>query len=521
MKNVAPKDDVEQPPAKVDAVGKVESYGIEYIPDEDRHSRPRNLLWILFGGSMTFGIIVIGWIPVSLGLGWWASASAIVVGSAIGATLMAPMGLLGLRSGSNNPVASGAHFGALGRMIGSALGITADIVFAALCIWAAGEVLARSVVRIFSVESETMTIALLVLAYTLVAVVMTIIAVMGHANMVSFTKWMVPTAGAMMILYVFVAAPKFDPGYAGGDYVLGSFWPTWFLGMLACAGTVNSYGPYVGDWTRHISTTKYPPKHSVAAAWIGGFFGMGGAFLFGAYTAVTFKDPLGAYATEFANNVPFWYLFFALYLAFIPGTAQAVINIYNMGLDFSSVVPRLSRVRATIYLSIVSTLLVFVGAFYQELSAIVSSYLAILIVLGAPWSIINLIGYFNNRGYYDPDSLQVYNRGQMGGRYWSSVGLNHRAVIAWVAAVVVGMFFINTGWYVGPGAELFNGADMGFVVSTVVGAGVYLAFLKWNPEPAYVFGPKGARIASAPPERYGDFMPIQPMDLSKVRWRIV
>jgi purine-cytosine permease-like protein len=189
-----------------------------------------------------------------------------------------------------------------------------------------------------------------------------------------------------------------------------------------------------------------------------------------------------------------------------------------MGLDFSSVVPRLSRVRATIYLSILSTLLVFVGAFYQELSAIVSSYLAILIVLGAPWSIINLIGYFNNRGYYDSDSLQVYNRGQMGGRYWSSIGLNHRAVIAWVAAVVIGMFFVNTGWYVSPGAELFGGADLGFVVSTLVGGGVYLAFLKWNPEPAYTFGPDGARIASAPPSRYGDFMPIQPMDMSKVRW---
>lgn len=510
----------ESVPTKVDAVGKVESYGIEYIPDEDRHSRPRNLLFILFGGSMTFGIIVIGWVPVSLGLGWWASASAIVVGSAIGATLMAPMALLGLRSGSNNPVASGAHFGALGRMIGSALGITADIVFAALCIWAAGEVLARSVVRIFGIESQTTTVALLIMAYSIVAIVMTVIAVMGHANMVTFTKWMIPTAGTIMIVYLFVAAPNFNPNYAGGDYALGSFWPTWILGMLACAGTVNSYGPYVGDWTRHISTKKFNPRRSVVAAWIGGFFGMGGAFMFGAYTAVTFKDPLNAYATEFANNVPFWFLFFALYLAFIPGTAQAVINIYNMGLDFSSIVPGLSRVRATIYLSIVSTVLVFIGAFYQQLSAIVSSYLAILIVLGAPWSIINLIGYFNNRGYYDPDSLQVYNRGQMGGRYWSSAGLNHRAVIAWLAAVGTGLLFINTGWYAGPGTKFFEGADVGFVVAILVGVTVYLAFLKWNPEPAYVFGPKGARIASAPPERYGDFMPIQEMDMSKARWRI-
>lgn len=506
--------DVPQNTTSADAVGKVERYGIETIPDADRNSRPRNILWILFGGSMTFGIIVIGWIPVSLGLGWWGSFSAIIVGSLIGSTLMAPMTLLGLRSGSNNPVASGAHFGALGRMIGSALGITADIVFAALCIWAAGEVLARSVVRLFGVEGQATTVILLILAYSLVAVVMTLVAVLGHANMVTFTKWMVPTAGSIMILYLFVAASDFDASYAGGEYALGGFWPTWILGMLVCAGTINSYGPYAGDWTRHISPKKYSPRRSVGAAWIGGFFGMGGAFMFGAFTAVTFKNPLNAYATEFANNVPYWFLFFALYLAFVPGTAQAVINIYNMGLDFSSIVPRLSRVRATVYLSALSTVLVFIGAFYRELSEVLSSYLGILIVLGGPWSVINLIGYFNNRGYYYRDSLQVYNRGQMGGRYWSSLGFNHRAVIAWLSAVVIGILFVNTGWYVGPGAELLNGVDLGFVVAVSVGALLYTALLKWNPEPAYTFGPDGARIASAPPERYGDHMPIQEMALS-------
>lgn len=108
----------------------------------------------------------------------------------------------------------------------------------------------------------------------------------------------------------------------------------------------------------------------------------------------------------------------------------------------------------------------------------------------------------------------------MGGRYWSSIGLNHRAVIAWAAAVAVGMLFVNTGWYTGPGAHMLNGADIGFVVSTLVGGTVYFAFLKWNPEPAYIFSDQGARIASAPPERYGGFMPIQEMDMSKVRWRI-
>ena len=493
---------------KVDRVGKIESFGVEHIPNEDRRSRPRNILWILFGGSMTFGIIVIGWIPVALGLGWWESASAIVVGSAIGATLLAPMSLLGLRSGTTNAVTSGAHFGARGRIIGSVLGITADLVFAALTIWAAGEVLARSVIRIFGIDDEVTVLVLLIAAYLLVAIVMTLVAVLGHANMVSFTKWMVPTAGPILVLYLFVASPNFDPNYVGPEYALGSFWPTWFLGMLVCAGTVNSYGPYVGDWSRHISTKKFPVKHTVLATWVGGFFGMGGAFLFGAFTAVTFKDPLASYATEFTNNVPFWFLIFTLYLAFIPGTAQAVINIYNMGLDFSSIFPSLTRVRATIYLSIVATIMVFIGAFYQELSLIVSSYIAILIVLGAPWSVINIIGYFNNRGHYDPDALQVFNRRQIGGIYWSHRGLNPRAIVAWVTAVLVGLLFINTGWYVGIGAQLLGGIDLGLVVSVVVGAAIYGLMLKFYPEPAYVFGPEGARIAAAPPAKYGDPLPI-------------
>lgn len=502
---------------KVDKVGRVESFGIEYIPEEDRRSRPRNILWILFGGSMTFGIIVVGWVPVALGLGWWESVSAIVVGSAIGATLMGPMALLGLRGGSTNPVASGAHWGARGRIIGSVLGISADLVFAALCIWAAGEVLARSVIRILGITDEGVITVLLIAAYLVVAILMTWIAVLGHANMVSFTKWMVPTAGLIMVAYVFIASPNFNPDYVGPEYALGSFLPTWMFGMLACAATVASYGPYVGDWSRHISTKRFKIRDTVIASWVGGFFGMGGAFLFGAYTAVTFQDPLNAYATEFAINVPFWFLFFALYLAFVPGTAQAVINIYDMGLDFGSIVPKLTRVKATIYLSIVATILVLIGAFYQELALIVSSYLAILITLLAPWIIICLIGYWNVRGHYDTEALQVFNQGLTGGVYWSYKGLNLRPFIAWTVAVVVGLLFTNTGWYVGIGAQALGGVDIGFVVSGLIAAVIYASLLKLFPEPNFIFGPDGARIAMASPEQSGQPMPITKLQRNNIK----
>lgn len=488
----------------IDQVGRIENYGVDYIPEDQRFSKPANLLWILFGGSMTFGIIVIGWIPVSLGLGWWPAISAVIVGSIIGSTLLSPMGLFGVRTGTNNPVSSGAHFGAMGRLIGSTLGITADLVFAALCIWAAGEVLAGSAARLFGYQGSILVLNLI--AYTLVAIVMTIVSVLGHANMVAFTKLMVPTAGLIMLVGIFIYLPHFDPNYSGGNYALGSFWPTWILGMVSVAATTQSYGPYVSDWTRHMSPKKYSDRRLMAFTWIGGFFGMGSAYAFGTYTAVTFANPTANYASEIVANSPTWFLLPLLYMALVPGTAQAVINIYNMGLDFSSIFTRFTRVQATVMLAAVSTIFVYIGAFYEQIAVLVSSYLGFLIVLGAPWVIINIIAFINRKGYYDPYHLQVFNRGEIGGRYWFTKGLNPQATISWIVAVLVGVLFVNTGWYVGPGAKLLGGTDIGLFVSVFTAAILYVVLLFVFPEPDYVFGPEGARFKSIDK---GPYMPIR------------
>ena len=106
----------------VDQIGRIEKHGIDYIPIAERHSRPANLVWILVGGSITFSVIVIGWLPITFGLSFAASVTAMVVGCAAGAALLAPMSLFAPRTGTNNPVSSGAHFGVVGRILGSVLG---------------------------------------------------------------------------------------------------------------------------------------------------------------------------------------------------------------------------------------------------------------------------------------------------------------------------------------------------------------------------------------------------------------
>lgn len=321
---------------------------------------------------------------------------------------------------------------------------------------------------------------------------MTIIAVLGHANMVAFQKLMVPTAGLSMVVGVFVFWPQFDAGYAGGELALGSFWPTWITGATVVAATTQSWGPFLGDWARHIPYERYNTRAVVIVTWLSGFFAMGGVYVFGAYTAVAFDNPAASYVAELVANSPYWYLFPILFIGLVAGTAQAIINIYGMGLDFSAIIASLSRVQATLVLAVITTTLVYAGAIFSNLESIINALLGILIIVASPWIIINIVGYFNRKGYYYPDDLQVFNRGEQGGRYWFTRGVNIRAFAAWVLAVIVGLFFANTGFYVGSGVALVNGVDIGFLVSGVLGGFIYFVLLFIVPEPRDAFGPEGA-----------------------------
>jgi Permease for cytosine/purines, uracil, thiamine, allantoin len=60
--------DLKDPADVQDRLTAIEQHGIDYIPDEERASRPSNLFFILFGGSLTFSLIIIGWFPIAFGL---------------------------------------------------------------------------------------------------------------------------------------------------------------------------------------------------------------------------------------------------------------------------------------------------------------------------------------------------------------------------------------------------------------------------------------------------------------------
>ena len=476
-----------------DRLLRIEQYGIGYIPDEERVSRPANLFFILLGGSLTFSLFIIGWFPIAFGLSFGAAVTAIAAGGFVGALLLAPMGLFGPRTGTNNPVSSGALFGVVGRLIGTFLEASASVAFAALSIWTGGDALVAGLDAFFGVEDSD---AARIICYGVLSAIVAVISIYGHNLMVGVQRFMIPTAGVAALIGVAVYAGDFDAGYAGTPdaYALGSFWPTWFLAALIVLATTTSYGPYVGDWSRHISQKRFTDKQVLVAVFLGGLFGMGLPYLWGAYTASAVissgvADTATPYVFGLVDAAPLWFVPFLIYLGLASGTAQAVINTYGTGLDTSSIIPRLNRLQATALACVVATSLVYAGYFWSELIESVATFLSLLAVFSVPWIVTMIIGFVHRRGFFWQDDLQVFNRGERGGRYWFTGGINWRATGPWVLGAATGFFFTNTAWYVGPGTEWTDGTDVGFAVSGLIVAILYPSMLKLFPEPRELFPP--------------------------------
>lgn len=467
-------------PAAVNVAGRaarlIEHHGTDHIPDEERRSSPRNLRAILFGGSMTFSIIVIGAFPIAFGLSWWQAASAIVVGSALGAAFLAPTGLIAPRTGTNNPVSSGAFFGVVGRIIGSILGIVGSLIFAALSVWTGGDALAGVLNRVLSTSESDWVRPL---CYALIALIVTTISVLGHGSMVAAQRLMVPTAGICMIAGLFVFGGHFTASYPGSrEYFLGSIAAAWFLSALICASTIASYGPFTGDWTRHISPTRHNDRVILRTLFVGGLFGLGGPFIWGAFIAVCLvkvgvDDPSSTFVLSLAQSSPAWYVPAVLFLGLGSGTAQAVINTYGTGLDTSSMISRLNRTQATLVACIMATALVYVGHYYAVVVASMSTILTLLITFTAPWIVVICLGHLAVRGNYHVEDLQVFNRGKRGGVYWYTRGVNIAAVAIWLGSSAIGLLFANNVWFTGPGATILGGIDIGFLVSAALAGVLY------------------------------------------------
>ncbi|WAB83040.1 cytosine permease [Microcella daejeonensis] len=480
----------------------VEQRGIDTIPDADRTSTWIDLMRIQFGGANTFATVLLGTFPIALGLSFWQAVAAVVLGLGVGILFLMPMGLFGPRTGTNNAVSSGAFFGVRGRVVGSFLSLLTAIAFYSISVWVGGDALVGGLSRLFGVPDS---IGLRTVIYGLIGLIVIVVVVFGYQFMLLINKTAVIANTILFLLAIVAFATVFDPGYDPGPdaLALGAFWPTFILSALIVMSNPISFGAFLGDWSRYIPAAT--PKRRILAATA---LGQGLTlipFLFGVATATLVAGEID-YVFELIQAAPLWYAVLLMVVAFIGGLSTGSTSLYGTGLDFSSVFPRFTRVTATISIGVAAFLFILLGRLFFDLLAAVNAFVGAIVVTTTPWMIIMAIGFIVRRGAFDRRDLQVFNRGETGGRYWFSAGVNWRGMVAWIGSAVLGLTFANyPPIIVGPFTNVAGGADISLLVAIVSAAVLYLGALFLFPEPKHVFPAEGPRLV---PEKDAPMTPV-------------
>ncbi|MFD0904132.1 purine-cytosine permease family protein [Actinomadura sediminis] len=480
-----------KPPAGAgdpDRFGRVEQAGVEYIPEDRRNSGPLNVFTVFFSGTLAFGVIVFGWLPITYGLSFPAAVTASLAGIALGTLLVAPLGLLGPRTGTSTPVASGAHFGVTGRLIGSVLTLLFALAYAAIAIWTSGDALVAGIDRLFGVPVGDGTRAI---AYGLIAAEIVVVALYGHGTVVGMQRIVLPVVGVLLLAGIPAFLPDFRSAPEGtGTYLLGDFWTTWVFAVVIAIGGPLSYASGMGDYTRRVAR-RHGDRRVLLACGGGLFLGLSLTAAFGAFTASAFGGFTGSYADGMVSLAPDWYVVPILLIALVGGLGQGVMAVYASGLDLGALIPRARRVPSTVLTSAASVALVYLGAVVVDAVDSITAMTIVLNVFAGPWTVVILIGFLRTRRRgYDPLDLQVFNERRSGGRYWFTGGWNLRAVVPFAAGSVFGLLAVETSLFSGPLARLAGGVDLSVLGSTLITAvGYLLVSWRWPEQPAVVAAP--------------------------------
>ena len=95
----------------------IEHRTVDFIPEAERHGKPRDMFPVWFGANLNLTTIITGSILVVMGLNITWSVLAILLGSLIGNLFVASHSAQGPQLGIPQMIQSRAQFGVLGAII--------------------------------------------------------------------------------------------------------------------------------------------------------------------------------------------------------------------------------------------------------------------------------------------------------------------------------------------------------------------------------------------------------------------
>jgi len=452
-------------PYNPESLSQIEIRSIDYVPPEERHGTIRDQFTLWFGLNAVIFSVVLGGVPVLLGLNFLWSAIAIVVGVVTGLGMVGLHALQGPKLGVPQMIQSRAQFGFYGAVVLFAASIALDFGFLAAQLVIQAQAM-NVLIGSISIPAWIAILSIPVIPLT----------IYGYNWIQLWQRWMTPIL-AVTFAVLIVQAIRFG-GLHG--HAAGTGAPSFALFMESVALFVIamvSWAPYVSDYSRYLPASV-KKAGLFWAVFLGCAIGEIATCVLGAYITALLPDASSTVAAvhQVAGS---W----ALPIMALSLVGADVVNAYTGMLALASIVSCFKDVRSSKRMRVLGSLLIIALGTgcallgYRSFVNNLSNFLQVLLFIFIPWTAINLTDYFViRRGEYHVPSFFTA-RGDYGGFVW-------RGLIPYLLAVAAELPFISQTYYTGPLVGPLGGVDISWVVGGVAGVVFYLIAVRQFPLPA-------------------------------------
>jgi NCS1 family nucleobase:cation symporter-1 len=424
----------------------VEQIGIEHISENQRHGAPGRVFTLWFAANLTIADYVIGVLTVQVfGLTIIQALPVLALGNLLAGIVLGLSAAMGPKLGFPQMLSSRSSFGRRGNYLFGGLNWISTV----------GWFTVNTILGVEAAQTVFPGLNFYAIATVLVAIQI-VIAVYGHDFIQLFEKVMSITL-ALLFLGIFVLtiprineALSFVPSGGSAAPSLGT------LGIVLAVSFsyLMSWSPYASDYSRYLPSTVSGRTVAIYAL-------AGGA---GASFAI---EVIGALVGSLTTGLGFGGLYglagsfgpIAILAIILGAMAANALNIYTNSLSALVLEVRTKRWVAVVVGGLVGLGLSFAGQVNFELNF--ENFLLVLDYWIMPWLGIVLVDYFVSHKTTVRSSAEAR-------------GIDARALIAYLVAVVVSVPFMvpafHIGYPVGTLAYVFGGADFSYFVSFLVAA---------------------------------------------------
>ncbi|GAA4600705.1 purine-cytosine permease-like protein [Actinoplanes octamycinicus] len=453
-----------------DRAGQIEQRGIEYVPDAERHGRPRELFALWAAPNVNYVSLTLGGMLTGLlGLSWRSGLVITVVGNLFW-VLIGILAVSGTSSGTPSEVVSRTMFGVRGNRVNIAVaGWLLCVSYIALNL-AAASLAAFALAGVLGWEPGTPGQVVLVIV---IAAVTLALSVYGHATITRlYQPFSAVLAGAFAILGGFVLAHT-DWDWRPAEPLSGSALVAgWMAGIAIIASGPLSY-LNSADFARYLP--RDTPARSVAGwTFLGAFLpstlisGLGVL----AGTVIDMADP----QTTLRAILPAWFYPVFLLAVVLGLIANNAMTAYSSGLALQAIGVRLRRSVSVLLDGTVGVLVTLYALFLStNFLDTVSQALQLSIVLVGPSVAIYVADILLRRNNYDGAQLGDETPGSP---FWYTAGVNWHGAAALLAGMGAAALCADTDLYLGPVARALAGIDLSLPAGILVTGVLYPVLMR-------------------------------------------